>query len=119
MHEKILFIGGFDEVYNYSSSIVKVEISKKDGSVFISKDIIGLPLVEDRSFWFNKYFTIMDNESEKETIAVNINCFNHVYVFFYSSNQFKVYTNVNDTLINKNTFNSASFNILEKIEGNN
>ena len=99
-NEKLLLIGGFDDEYDYSDAVVHVDILKKDGSVIVSKDIKGLPKDGETSFWYEKSFHIMENESEKLPIAVNFNCFNNIYVYTFSKNQFKLYTN---TVQNKKT----------------
>lgn len=91
--EKLILIGGFDEEYDYTSSIVKLEIMKKDASVYVNKDIKGLPTDGECSFWYEKTFHLMFNEKENETTAVNFNCFNNIYVYSLKKNEFRMYTN--------------------------
>ena len=37
--EKIILVGGFDENYDYSQSVIKIEIIEMEDSIFINKDI--------------------------------------------------------------------------------
>ena len=102
--EQILLLGGYDEIYDYSQSIVQVNISLADGSINVDKDRQCLPVVGDRNFWFEKDFKIM-TIGEKEKIAVNFNCFNQIYVFYYSRDTFKVFKSLNYDYVNKQKIN--------------
>ena len=91
--EKIILVGGFDESYDYSQSVIKIEIMTKDNSIFVNKDIKGLPTGGESSFWYEKHFHVMSNELDGETIAVNFNCFNNIYVYTFRTSEFKQYAN--------------------------
>ena len=91
--EKIILVGGFDESYDYSQSVIKIEIMTKDNSIFVNKDIKGLPTGGESSFWYEKHFHIMNNDLDGETIAVNFNCFNNIYVYTFRTSEFKQYAN--------------------------
>lgn len=91
--EKILLVGGFDEEYDYSGSIIKVELLLKEPAVYVNKDIKGLPTDGESSFWYEKNFHLMHNDYENEAIAVNFNCFNNIYVYSFRKSEFKLYTN--------------------------
>ena len=91
--EKILLVGGFDEEYDYSSSIIKVELMLKEPALYVNKDIKGLPTDGESSFWYEKNFHTMRNDFENEPIAVNFNCFNNIYVYNFRNCEFKLYTN--------------------------
>ena len=90
--EVILLVGGYDDEYDYSTSVVRIEINKPDGNVEINKEINGLPTEGESSFWYEKEFHILENLALKEKIAVNYNCFNNIYVFNFSTSEFKLYT---------------------------
>mgnify|MGYP002624284658 CR=1 FL=1 len=90
---KILLVGGFDQSYDYSQSIVKLEIYKEEQCVFVHKNIKGLPIGEESSFWYEKEFHVMNNETKDGLIAVNFNCFNNIFVYDFRSCEFKLYTN--------------------------
>jgi hypothetical protein len=96
--EKILLVGGFDEEYDYSASVIKVEISLKEPSIFVNNDIKGLPLQDESSFWYEKNFHLMF--SDEEPIAVNFNCFNNICVYSTRKNEFKLYTNSMQSSVN-------------------
>ena len=91
--EKIILVGGFDESYDYSQSVIKIEIMQKENSIFVNKDIKGLPTGGESSFWYEKEFHIMNNDLDGELIAVNFNCFNNVYVYTFRTCEFKQYAN--------------------------
>jgi serine/threonine protein kinase len=91
--EKILLVGGFDEEYDYSPSVIKLEIMTREPAIFVNKDIKGLPTDGESSFWYEKNFHLMYNDFENEPIAVNFNCFNNIYVYSLRKNEFKLYTN--------------------------
>ena len=91
--EKIILVGGFDESYDYSQSVIKIEIMQKENSIFVNKDIKGLPTGGESSFWYEKQFHVMNNDLDGEMIAVNFNCFNNIYVYTYRTNEFKQYAN--------------------------
>ena len=91
--EKIILVGGFDESYDYSQSVIKIEIMQKENSIFVNKDIKGLPTGGESSFWYEKQFHVMSNDLDGEMIAVNFNCFNNIYVYTYRTNEFKQYAN--------------------------
>lgn len=95
--EKILLVGGFDDEYDYSSSVIKIEVFTKEPSIFVNKDIKGLPTDGESSFWYEKNFHLMQNDFENEPIAVNFNCFNNIYVYSLLKNEFKLYTNSTQT----------------------
>ena len=91
--EKIILVGGFDESYDYSQSVIKIEIMQMEDSIFVNKDIKGLPTGGESSFWYEKQFHIMSNDLDGEEIAVNFNCFNNIYVYTYRTSEFKQYAN--------------------------
>ena len=91
--EKIILVGGFDESYDYSQSVIKIEIMEMEDSIFVNKDIKGLPTGGESSFWYEKQFHIMSNDLDGEEIAVNFNCFNNIYVYTYRTSEFKQYAN--------------------------
>ena len=90
---KILLVGGFDQSYDYSQSIVKLEIYKEEQCVFVHKNIKGLPIGDESSFWYEKEFHVMNNETKDGLIAVNFNCFNNIFVYDFRSCEFKLYVN--------------------------
>ena len=90
---KILLVGGFDQSYDYSQSIVKLEIYKEEKYVFVHKNIKGLPIGDESSFWYEKEFHVMNNETKDGLIAVNFNCFNNIFVYDFRSCEFKLYVN--------------------------
>ena len=90
---KILLVGGFDQSYDYSQSVVKIEIFKDEPTAYVHKNIKGLPMGEESSFWYEKQFHIMSNETNDGLIAVNFNCFNNIFVYDFRSCEFKLYTN--------------------------
>ncbi len=91
--EKILLVGGFDDEYDYSCSVVKVEILNEDDILYISRDIKGLPTDGESSFWYEKTFHIIKNELDNEVLAVNFNSFNNLYAFSYNKYEFKLFVN--------------------------
>jgi len=97
--EKILLVGGFDDEYDYSSSVVKIEISNKEAGVIVNKEIKGLPIEGETSFWYEKNFHLMNNDFQNEPIAVNFNCFNNIYVYSLIRSEFKLYTNTKQSNI--------------------
>jgi hypothetical protein len=90
--ERILLVGGFDDEYDYSSSIVIIDITKKSGNVNVKKEV-NASLRDESSFWYDKQFHIIPNENEDETIAVNFNCFNNIYAYCYKKNEIRLYIN--------------------------
>ena len=91
--EKIILVGGFDESYDYSQSVVKVELFKNDNYIYVNKDIKGLPTGGESSFWYEKEFHLMNNEMDNELIVVNFNCFNNIFVYNFNTCEFKQYAN--------------------------
>lgn len=91
--EKILLVGGFDDEYDYSSSVIKVEILQDDNIIYVSKDIKGLPTDGESSFWYEKTFHLITNELDNEELAVNFNSFNNLYAFSFSNYEFKLFIN--------------------------
>lgn len=94
--EKILLVGGFDDEYDYSCSVVKVEISQHEDenvNVNVSKDVKGLPTDGESSFWYEKTFHIIKNELDNESLAVNFNSFNNLYAYSFDKCEFKLFIN--------------------------
>ncbi len=90
--ERILLVGGFDEEYDYSNSIVIVDIINKTGNVVVNKEINSC-MKEQSSFWYDKQFHIICNENDDDTIAVNFNCFNNIYAYSFKRNEMRLYQN--------------------------
>lgn len=91
--EQILLLGGYDEEYNYSGSIIKITFSLKDGSISVSKDEYNqLPLKHDSVFWTENTFILMENSTEKDSVAVNLTTNNEIYMYFYKSEIIKVFS---------------------------
>ena len=96
--EQIILVGGYDESYDYSTDVLKIQIMKNENFVTISKEDIGLPPGGESSFWYEKHFHYLKNDLDGEDIAVNFNCFNNIYVYNFQSRQFRQYANPNTKL---------------------
>ena len=93
LSDVLLLVGGYDDYYDYSNSVLRVEISKPEGKVEVFKEPIGMPVDGESSFWYEKEFHILENKDLNEIIAVNYNCFNNIYVYSFSTSEFKLFTN--------------------------
>ena len=92
-NKEILLVGGYDESFDYSRDVLKVEIVNKENYVILTKEEEGLPAGGESSFWYEKCFHYMINDLDKDEIAVNFNCFNNVYVYSFKNKTFKQYAN--------------------------
>ena len=52
-----------------------------------------MPIGDESSFWYEKEFHVMNNETKDGLIAVNFNCFNNIFVYDFRSCEFKLYVN--------------------------
>jgi len=94
LYEEILLVGGYDEEYDYSNSIVKIEIYfDEEKDISISKDINFLKNDVESSFWYEKTFHLINNEIDDEVLAVNFNSFNYLYAYSYKKNEIKLFVN--------------------------
>lgn len=91
--EKILLVGGFDDEYDYSSSVITVDIRYEDDIIYVTKDIKGLPTDGESSFWYEKSFHLIKNEIDNEILAVNFNSFNNLYAYSFNKQEFKLFIN--------------------------
>lgn len=94
VNEEILLVGGYDEEYDYSNSIIKVEIFfDEERDISISKDVRFLKNDVESSFWYEKTFHLINNEIDDEILAVNFNSFNYLYAYSYKKNEIKLFVN--------------------------
>jgi hypothetical protein len=94
INEEILLVGGYDEEYDYSNSIIKVEIFfDEERDISISKDVSFLKNDVESSFWYEKTFHLINNIIDDEILAVNFNSFNYLYAYSYKKNEIKLFVN--------------------------
>lgn len=96
--EKILLVGGYDESYDYSTDVLKVEMMKNENYISLTVEENGLPPGGESSFWYEKHFHYLKNDLDGEDIAVNFNCFNNIYVYNFKNKLFRQYANPNTKL---------------------
>ena len=92
-NKEILLVGGYDESFDYSRDVLKIEIVNKENFVILTKEDEGLPPGGESSFWYEKNFHYMINDLDKDEIAVNFNCFNNFYFYSFKNKTFKQYAN--------------------------
>ena len=97
-NKEILLVGGYDESYDYSTDVVRIEIKKMENHVNVYKEEEGLPPGGESSFWYEKHFHYLKNDLDKEDIAVNFNCFNNIYVYNFKTKTFRQFANPNTKL---------------------
>ena len=65
-NKEILLVGGYDESYDYSTDVVRIEIKKMENHVNVYKEEEGLPPGGESSFWYEKHFHYLKNDLDKE-----------------------------------------------------